>query len=140
MEDEFREKYKYALIKILFEHNKKHYQKNLVIPKSVKKRTLKYVESSVEILELFNKTYEKIEKDYVKISDINNELKNSEYYNSLDKKDKRNLTKEKIVKLFRENPIFKNNFSEEIDTHINGEKFKAPIRICGYKKREINYD
>ena len=71
---------------------------------------------------------------YIKI------VKNSEYYNSLDKKEKRNLTKEKIVKLFRENPIFKNNFSEEIDTHINGEKFKVPIRICGYKKIKINYD
>jgi len=77
---------------------------------------------------------------YVKISEINEELKSSEYYNSLDKKDKRNLTREKIVKLFRENPIFKNYFSEETDTHINGEKIKAPIRICGYKKREINYD
>lgn len=144
VEDEFREKYKYALVKILFEHNKNHYKKNLVIPESVKKRTLKYIESSVEILEWFNQTYEKIENyninNYVKISDINIELKNSEYYNSLDKKEKRNLTREKIVKLFRENPIFKNNFSDETDTYVNGEKFKAPIRICGYKKREINYD
>lgn len=110
----------------------------------MKKRTLKYVESSVEILEWFNQTYEKMKNynksDYIKIFDINNELKNSEYYNSLDKKEKRNLTREKIVKLFRENPIFKNNFNEETDTYVNGEKFKAPIRLCGYKKREINYD
>lgn len=144
VEEEFREKYKYALMKILFEHNKNHYKKKLIIPEEVKKRTLKYVESSVEILEWFNQTYEKMENynksDYVKISDINNELKNSEYYNSLDKKDKRNLTREKIVKLFRENPIFKNYFNEETDTYVNGEKFKAPIRLCGYKKREINYD
>ena len=144
VEDEFREKYKYALMKILLEHNKNHYKKKLIVPESVKKRTLKYVESSVEILEWFNQTYEKMENskinDYVKISEINNELKNSEYYNSLDKKDKRNLTREKIIKLFRENPIFKNYFSEETDTYVNGEKFKAPIRINGYKKREINYD
>lgn len=144
VEEEFREKYKYALMKILFEHNKNHYKKKLIIPEEVKKRTLKYVESSVEILEWFNQTYEKMENynksDYVKISDINNELKNSEYYNSLDKKEKRNLTREKIVKLFRENPIFKNYFNEETDTYVNGEKFKAPIRISGYKKREINYD
>lgn len=144
VEEEFRDKYKYALMKILFEHNKNHYKKKLIIPEAVKKRTLKYVESSVEILEWFNQTYEKMENynksDYVKISDINNELKNSEYYNSLDKKEKRNLTREKIVKLFRENPIFKNYFNEETDTYVNGEKFKAPIRLCGYKKREINYD
>ena len=131
-------------MKILFEHNKNYYKKNLFIPESVKKRTLKYVESSIEILEWFNKTYDKIENydvnNYIKISEINSELKDSEYYNSLDKKEKSNLTREKIVKLFRENPIFKKNFSEETDTYVNGEKFKAPIRICGYKKREINYD
>ena len=65
----------------------------------VKKRTLKYIESSVEILEWFNQTYEKIENyninDYIKILDIN-----SEYYNSLDKKEKRWLNYlEKILYL-----------------------------------------
>lgn len=64
----------------------------------------------------------------------------SEYYNSLDKKEKRKLTREKITSLFCNNPIFKNYFNEETDTYVNGEKFKAPIRINGYKKREINYD
>jgi len=144
IEDEFREKHKYALMKILFEHNTNHYKKKLIIPESVKKRTLKYVESSVEILEWFNQTYEKIENytihNYIKISEINEELKNSEYYNSLDKKEKRKLTREKLINLFKTNPIFKNYFNEETETHINGEKFKAPIRITGYKKREINFD
>ena len=142
IQDEFREKYKYALIKILFEHNKDHYKNNLIIPESVKKRTLKYVESSVEILEWFNYTYEKIDNyiihDYIKISDINEELKNSEYYNSLDKKEKRKLTRDKLINFFRENPLFKNNFNEETDTYIKNERFKAPIRINGYRKREIN--
>jgi hypothetical protein len=91
VQDEFREKYKYALIKILFDHNKNHYKNKLIIPESVKKRTLKYVESSVEILEWFNQTYEKIENytihTYTKISEINEGLKASEYYNSLDKKE-----------------------------------------------------
>ena len=102
------------------------------------------MESSVEILEWFNQTYEKIENNtvytYVKISEINEELKNSEYYNSLDKKEKRKLTREKLINLFKENPLLKNNFSEETDTYINGDRFKAPIRINGYKKREINFD
>lgn len=144
VQEEFREKYKYALMKILFEHNKNHYKNKLIIPESVKNRTLKYVESSVEILEWFNQTYEKIENHtihtYIKISELNEELKNSEYYNSLDKKEKRKLTREKLIKLFSENPVFKNNFREETDTFINGERFKAPIRINGYKKREINLD
>jgi phage/plasmid-associated DNA primase len=141
IEEEFRNKYKYALLKILFEHNKNHYKKRLVIPEIINKRTQKYVESSVEIFEWFNQTYEKIDlntrREYIKISDINEELKNSEYYNSLEKKDKRKLTRDKLISLFRENPIFKNNFSEEIDTEINGERFKAPVRINNYKKRLI---
>lgn len=144
VQDEFREKYKYALMKILFDHNKNHYKNKLLIPESVKKRTFKYVESSIEILEWFNQTYEKIENytihNYTKISELNEELKASEYYNSLDKKEKRKLTREKLINLFKTNPIFKNYFNEEIETHINGEKFKAPIRITGYIKRELNYD
>lgn len=67
-------------------------------------------------------------------------LKNSEYFNSLDKKEKRKLTKDKLIKFFRENPVFINNFNEEIDTYINNIRFKAPMRIIGYKKIEMNLD
>jgi hypothetical protein len=78
--------------------------------------------------------------DYIKISEINEELKNSEYYNSLEKREKRRLTRDKIINLFRDNPIFKNHYSDETDTRINGVKFKAGIRLNGYKKRDINLD
>jgi hypothetical protein len=37
------------------------------------------------------------------------------------------IKREKMVKLFRENSIFKNNFSDDIDTCVNGEKFKTPL-------------
>ena len=133
-----------AIKSVSYPKHKNHYKNKLLIPESVKKRTFKYVESSIEILEWFNQTYEKIENytihNYTKISELNEELKASEYYNSLDKKEKRKLTREKLINLFKTNPIFKNYFNEEIETHINGEKFKAPIRITGYIKSELNYD
>jgi hypothetical protein len=83
-ENEFREKYKYGLMKILLDHNKDHYSKKIEIPEKVKKRTRDYMESSIEIFEWLNETYEKTEtSDYITISDINLELKSSEFYDSL---------------------------------------------------------
>lgn len=54
--------------------------------------------------------------------------------------EKRRLTKEKLIKIFKENTLYKKYFNEEVDTFINGRKVKAPVRICGYKKREYNLD
>ena len=140
-EDEFREKYKYSLMRILFNHNKSHYKKNFQIPEKIKKRTRDYMESSIEIFEWFNETYEKIENytinEYITIMDINMELKNSEFYDSLVKNEKRKFTKDKLIKIFKENPLFSRYFREETNTHIDGIKFKAPIRLEGYKKKQI---
>ena len=141
VQDEFREKYKYALLKILFEHNKNHYKKQLIIPEKVKKRTKEYIESSVEIFEWFNETFEKIDnynkEDYISISDINDILKISEYYQTLSKNEKRNLTKERLIKLFKNNPVYKNYYLDEINTHKDGNKVYAPKRIIGYIVKQI---
>jgi hypothetical protein len=124
VQDEFREKYKYALMRILFDNNRDHYKKNLIIPEKVKKRTKEYIESSIEIFEWFNNTYEKIDNynknDYISLMEINMELKNSEYYETLPKNEKRKFTKEKIINLFRGNVIYSTYFKEELDTHIDG--------------------
>ena len=128
-------------MRILFNHNKSHYKKNFQIPEKIKKRTRDYMESSIEIFEWFNETYEKIENytinEYITIMDINMELKNSEFYDSLVKNEKRKFTKDKLIKIFKENPLFSRYFREETNTHIDGIKFKAPIRLEGYKKKQI---
>jgi len=140
VQEEFRERYKYALMKILFNHNKNHYKNKLKIPESVKKRTLKYIESSIEIFEWFNETFEKIENytenDYILISDINNALKISEYYQTISKLEKRKLTKEKLIKIFMENPLYNKYYREEKNTHKDGEKIYIPKHIVGYRLRE----
>ncbi len=140
-EEEFRNKYKYALLKILFEHNKNYYcretndnyNKEFKIPDKVKKRTKEYMESSIEIFEWFMDTFEKTDDaEHVTFQDINEILKNSEYYSNLSKFEKRKLTKEKIITLFREHPVYKKNFADEIDTYKNGKKFYLPKRLNNF--------
>lgn len=142
VENEFREKYKYALLKILFIHNKNNYKKELIIPEIVKKRTNQYMEKSFEIFEWFNETFEKIEyytkDDYISISDINDILKISEYYQTLNKNEKRNITKEKLIILFKDNSLYKKSYQDEINSHKDGKKIYIPKRIIGYKIKENN--
>jgi len=139
--EEFRIKYKYAFLKILFEHNKKHYNKNeLKVPEKIKKRTMEYMESSVEIFEWFKETFEKTDGDeHVTFQEINEILKNSEYYNNLSKFEKRKLTKEKIMTLFREHPVYKNNFADEINTYKNGKKLYLPNRLNNFKFKKTSF-
>lgn len=136
--DEFRERYKSALLKILFEHNKEKYKKDLIKPKEVELRTRKYMEGSVELFEWFNETFEKTgnKNEHIQISQINNMLKESEYYQTLSKQDKRKLTREKLTKIFKENVIYKKYFRDEENTHVNGKKVKDPKRLLGYKIKE----
>lgn len=138
--NEFREKYKFSLIKILFEHNKKFNNRELIVPDIIKKRTIEYMEKSYEIFEWFNENFEKVENytedDYILISDINDTLKLSEYYQLISKTEKRKLTREKLITLFTENPLYNKYYREEINTHKDGNKIYIPKRIIGYKKIE----
>ena len=124
------------------EHNKKFSKKELIIPEIVEKRTREYMEQSYEIFEWFNETFEKIENytenDYVFISDINDTLKLSEYYQTISKNEKRKLTREKLIKLFMENPLYNKYYRDEINTHKDGNKIYIPKRIIGYKIKENN--
>ena len=83
-------------------------------------------------METFEKM-EDVENNHVTFQDINDILKTSEYYQTLSKNEKRKLTKEKLINLFRENPLYKKHFCEEINTHKNGEKIYYPKRLIGYK-------
>jgi phage/plasmid-associated DNA primase len=140
IEEEFRDKHRCALIKILFEHNKNHYKNNFEIPEKVRIRSLEYMEKSFEIFAWFNGIFEKVEnyteKDYVSIQDMNDILKTSEYYQNLSKQSKRSLTREKIIDLFKESPLYKGNFVDEVNTHKDGVKVYLPKRLIGYKLKE----
>ncbi len=137
VQEEFRDRYKYALMKILFDHNKNHYKKILNVPEKVKIRTNEYMEKSFEVFEWFSSNFEKIENfndnDFISITDINDILKNSEYYQTLSKCDKRKLTREKLINLFKDNPVYRKNYQDEVNTYKNGIKLFLPKRLIGYK-------
>ena len=101
---------------------------------------MEYMESSVEIFEWFIETFEKSDNDtYITFQEINDILKNSEFYNNLNKFEKRKLTKEKIITLFKENPVYKKNYRDELNTHINSIKKYYPKRLNNFilKKQNI---
>ena len=137
--DEFRNKHKCAILKILFEHNK-NYKKELIIPEKVIKRTNEYIEASVEIFEWFKSQFEKVEnyknEDFISFQDINNLLKLGEYYQTLSKIDKRKLTREKLVNLFKENSLYNKYYRDDVNTHIDGIKVNLPKRLIGFKIKD----
>ena len=98
------------------------------------------MEKSFEIFAWFNGIFEKVEnyteKDYVSIQDMNDILKTSEYYQNLSKQSKRSLTREKIIDLFKESPLYKGNFVDDVNTHKDGVKVYLPKRLIGYKLKE----
>ena len=95
---EFQEKHKYALLKILFEKHKDfHKNKKLYICESIQKRTENYLEMSCNIISWFKDNYSLCDESsysYLKLSDLFNLFKQSDYYIHLISSQKRkyNLT------------------------------------------------
>jgi phage/plasmid-associated DNA primase len=91
---EFKNKHKFALIKILLNEHKKYYKINksiLKMPKSIVERTQNYLEMSCNIVLWFKENYQNTndEKDIIKIKDIYEKFSTSEYYFNLSKVEKR---------------------------------------------------
>lgn len=61
----------------------------------------------------------------------------SEYYQTLSKHDKRSLTRERLIKLFKENVMYKKYYKNEINTYIKGNKVQLPKRLIGFKIKDI---
>ena len=88
--DEFRNEYKQALFIILSKYVDK-YNDNLQMPEEVKKITKIYLNESDDLHEWINLNYEYTDKinDTIKLKDIYTIFKISDYFNNLNKKQKR---------------------------------------------------
>ena len=108
---DFQNKYKYALLKILFEQYQKYKNNNYKfnIPFSVKERSQLYLELSCNILGWFKDNYDRTEdkKDIIKMRDLFNDFKESEYYSNLTKNDKRKYNYSFFDNYFSTNIFFK---------------------------------
>ncbi len=108
--EEFKNKYKFALLKILMDEYKK-YQKNnyiFIIPKSISERTTLYLEMSCNILQWFKDNYLFTENknDICKIKDLYNDFVSSIYFINLTKNEKRKYNKTYFNNYISSNPFF----------------------------------
>ena len=139
--EEFKVKYRNALLQILFDHYKKVYQGKLVIPELVKKQSEQYLENSFELFKWFNTSYDKLTEpkydDVVTFYELYKEFKDSEFYYHLNKNERKRFTRDNIIEIFKKNPLTIKYFREPIDTRVNGIKFKVSCHLFGFKKKPI---
>jgi len=120
--EDFKNKYKYAMLSILFKNYKEYKEKEykLILPKEIKIRTEMYLKSSCNILSWFNEFYEKIDdaNNIIKIKDIFNNFKSCEYYNLLSKNDKRKYNYNYFNEYFANNIFLKSNYKESCKLEV----------------------
>lgn len=95
--DEFKKKYRYALLKILMNVYKRYKDSNYIfkIPKSIKDRTTQYLEMSCNILQWFKDNYKHTDNknDICKMRDLYDNFSSSTYFINLTKNEKRKYNK-----------------------------------------------
>jgi phage/plasmid-associated DNA primase len=127
-EESFKREHRCAL----FEYMLKYAPKKLYVPESIKARTAEYIEDCDPFLSWFNDNYEHTQNknDVLKIKDVFHDFKNKDYYQNLNKKEKRELNEKKFVKMIDENlSLHKYYFArKKIDncTHRNIIMFYKP--------------
>jgi P4 family phage/plasmid primase-like protien len=105
-------------------------------PESIKKLSEAYMADSNVFLNWFNDTFDKTgdKKDYVKMIDMYDIFRGSELYNNLPKKDKRGMTKKKLIDDIQDNPHLRLMYKDRIK--IN--KVNVKNCIVGYKVKQEN--
>ena len=100
-EESFKREHRCAF----FEYLLQHAPKKLYVPESIKARTAEYIEDCDPFLSWFNDNYEHTtdKNDIVKVKDVFHDFKNKDYYQNLNKKEKRELNEKKFIKMIQEN-------------------------------------
>ena len=87
---------------------------------------LDYVSHSNWIIEQFLEEYIKDEEiapcNYLTIHEIFTRLKESDKYKTFSYREKRKVTMQSIIDLFKQIDLFKDDYIEELDTHYKGVK------------------
>ena len=113
----FQETHKYALISLLLDSYKKYQDNNynFHIPQSVKERSRAYLEESCDLYVWFKENYEKTEdkNDIVKLKDVYDYFKTTEYFMNLSKPEKRKLNYQKFIEYFKTNLYTKKYYKEK---------------------------
>jgi P4 family phage/plasmid primase-like protien len=108
---EFKDKYKQALFQLLLEPYRKFKDNKyeLVVPDQVRKKTADYLMTSDDISEWVNEFYQKTDnsKDIIKLKQLFEDFKNSDYYQNFSKADKRKYNYKNFTAQFESNLFLK---------------------------------
>lgn len=129
--DEFLNKYKLPMMNLLLDYFKEFRQNGFniqKIPESIQKNSNKYLEDSDEFTGWFKSEYKQTNNkgDVLKLKDIWNYYKLSEYYNNLTKKEKRMMSYSKFSEDLKINPNLK-MFYHDSQIYINEIKYNKCI-------------
>lgn len=95
--DDFKKKYRFALLKILMNTYKEYKKDNYIfsIPKSINQRTTQYLEMSCNIIQWFKENYKHTgeKTDICKMRDLYDDFSASNYFVNLTKNEKRKYNK-----------------------------------------------
>lgn len=131
--EEFKQKHKYALLKILMDEHKEYINNESIIelPKSIIDRTNKYLELSCNILQWFKDNYEEIKTEDVvllKISDVYTIFENSKYRSNLSKKDQNTYNGKYFIDYFKDN-IFLRKYYKKRHGNIRNVMINWKLRV-----------
>lgn len=107
---EFQEKYKFALLKVLMDSYEKFRKNNYILklPKTIDDRTKQYLEMSCGILQWFKDNYEHTgdKNDICKMKDLYDDFSHGIYFINLTKVEKRKYNKSYFSDFVSTNPFF----------------------------------
>ena len=140
---EFHEKIKLAFLIVLFEHNKLNFKGQITIPMCVKKDTNELLLKANDFLIWFDSEFEFIKeptvKEFTTIRSIGEELKKSNFYNSLNAKQRNELTEKNIKDMFINHPLYSVYFKNNVDTIFENTRIRGINCMLGCKRKIHDY-
>lgn len=131
----FQTQHRYALFKILINEHRKFYKEKgsiLMMPKSIIDRTNNYLELSCNVVQWFKENYEECDSEYIKMQDIYDTFKNSQFFIDLPKCEKNKYTRSYFFEYITNNIFFRKYYTERHQNIRN-------VLKC-WKKKEDNID
>jgi len=115
---DFQNDHRCALLQILMDahqvYAENNYKLDNMMPPSIKKRTAEYLESNCDLLQWFKRGYKLTnnKKDYIRLKDVYNQLKQDEYYSNMSRLDRQKHTYNFFVEYFFGNIVTKKYYKE----------------------------
>ena len=147
---EFKEEYKSALMNVILKDYMPTYIKNKKIddylPASIIERTNQYLESSDELYTWFKENYNRLSKEeieknenkeYIKISEIYENFKTTDFYKDAPKERKRTkYNKSGFIELIKCNKFLKRDYKERYRYTKNSEQNEVRNVLINYVENE----